>query len=329
MIYFIGDVYLDKKYSVDIKLQNFIFNLEYPICQAQNPAKNKINLFQKKSFIKETFNDQNPLAVCLSNNHIMDYGNKGFNQTISFLDKEQIKYFGAGNKNNNYNNPCIIDLNQKKIAILGYCCHSTNPIFGNDDTNGAAPLDIDLIIKDVNKSKIIADYIIIQLHWGDEEIKYPKYSDISKARSLIDSGADLIIGHHAHRIQTHEIYKKKSIYYGIGNFIFPNLNVPSYYNGRLFLKRYIKKQSESNKKSLLIKVDIDVKGEIVVDHDTVYFNGESVKIRKAFIPNWLPSNDKMYELYRRLYIKKIQIVNFAKRPRIPTFKNIKYFLFGD
>ena len=58
----------------------------------------------------------------------MDYGNKGFNQTISFLDKEQIKYFGAGNKNNNYNNPCIIDLNQKKIANVKLVNSQSDPI---------------------------------------------------------------------------------------------------------------------------------------------------------------------------------------------------------
>ena len=50
------------------------------------------------------------------------------------------------------------------------------------------------------------DYIVINLHWGDEDVRYPKPQDVQKARMFIDAGADLIIGHHAHVIQSFEKY---------------------------------------------------------------------------------------------------------------------------
>ena len=61
MINFLGDVYLDKAYKLNIELNNIIFNLEYPISSRGIPLKDKVILHQNKSFIKETFNC-NPLA---------------------------------------------------------------------------------------------------------------------------------------------------------------------------------------------------------------------------------------------------------------------------
>ena len=64
----------------------------------------------------------------LANNHIIDYGEEAFAETLEYLDKHNIKYFGAGNEENNYNNPCIIDFSGKKIPLFGYSCSTTHPI---------------------------------------------------------------------------------------------------------------------------------------------------------------------------------------------------------
>ena len=62
--------------------------------------------------------------------------------------------------------------------------------------------------------------IVVMLHWGGEHTLRPLPQQRLEAHALIDAGADLLVGHHTHTLQTIETYKGKSIYYSIGNFIF-------------------------------------------------------------------------------------------------------------
>ena len=317
---FLGDVFLDKTYSTSFELNNFIFNLEYPLSCNGFPARNKVNLGQNRSYIKETFGAF-PVAVNLANNHIMDYGEEGYIETIKFLDRNNIKYFGAGNKDNNFNNPSLIKSNNKIIALCGYSCSTTHPVIGSQDCNGSALLDEHKVIEDIIQIRKKADYIVIQLHWGDEEVKYPKPSDVEKARRFIDAGADLIIGHHAHVVQSYEIYKDKKIYYGLGNFIFPNLDVPAYYDGKKFLKRYIKTQSTDNKISVVVNVDANFN----VFHKTSIFDGSQVKLKNYLLPRWIPKSDRQYNIYYKLNKKLGTIKRFIEKPRIPSVSQLKIF----
>ena len=62
--------------------------------------------------------------------------------------------------------------------------------------------------------------IVVMLHWGGEHTLRPLPQQRLEAHALIDAGADLLVGHHTHTLQSIETYKGKSIYYSIGNFIF-------------------------------------------------------------------------------------------------------------
>jgi len=318
---FIGDVFLDQPYEVGFKLKNYIFNLEFPLSTVGTPAQNKVNLGIDDSYILETFCTL-PIAVNLANNHIMDYGEIGYEDTIQFLKKNKILYFGAGNTSNNFNNPCVVKQDNKVISLLGYCCPSAHPIFGTNTSNGAASLDLILIEKDILEQKEKSDFIVLNLHWGDEEISYPKPTDIEKARKIIDMGADLIIGHHAHVIQSMEIYKGKKIFYGIGNFLFPNLDVPSMFNGSKFTNRYKKIQNSKNRRSIIVTLD----DALTISYKTTYFDDKSVFMKKTKVPKWLPKNNKEYRLYYKVWSKMRMLELYLKNPRIPTLKQIKLFL---
>ena len=60
----------------------------------------------------------------------------------------------------------------------------------------------------------------MSLHWGVEHRLVPQPSQIEKARRLVDAGADCLVCHHTHTLQTVENYRGRRIYYSIGNFIF-------------------------------------------------------------------------------------------------------------
>ena len=74
-------------------------------------------------------------------------------------------------------------------------------------------------VKTIKMSDSIA-VVIVNLHWGAEHTLQPLPQQRLEAHALIDAGADVIIGHHTHTLQTTETYRGKSIFYGIGNFIF-------------------------------------------------------------------------------------------------------------
>jgi poly-gamma-glutamate synthesis protein (capsule biosynthesis protein) len=318
---FLGDVVLNKEYRIDLGLQNFIFNLEHPLSCDGTPAKNKVNKCEERSYIEETFGKL-PLAVNLANNHIADYGDVAFAKTVEFLEVNKIAYFGAGNKKNNFNNPAFVEFEGKKIALLGYSCITTSAVFGEEKSNGSALLDQEKVLNDIELCRDSSDYIIINLHWGDENVRYPKPDDIQKARMFIDAGADLIIGHHAHVIQSFEKYKGKYIFYGLGHFLFPYQDRPANYDGEKFQNIYSPKEEQANREGLIVDMDKDLN----ISYSTIMFDGECVKPHKANIPRWIPKTQEQYDLYLKFRQKQKMAKSFIKNPRFPSPEQIKRFL---
>ncbi|MEZ8709476.1 CapA family protein, partial [Vibrio alginolyticus] len=301
---FIGDVFLDRVHN-KIPLKNYICNLEYPITIHDEAIPGKVNLKADKGYYLETFG-QLPIAVSLANNHIFDFGKKGALDTIDYLNSKNIKYCGLGNSNNNYNNPCYLEALAEKIALLSYCCLSTNPGRGDGDLD-LAIIEEDKIIKDIILAKNNSSKIILLLHWGDEECFLPKPEDVKLARRLIAAGADMIIGHHAHIIQSHEIYKGKDIYYGLGNSVFPDLDTPSYFDCKgVSNYRFIKEQRSWNKNGLLLSLDSNFN----VTNHLMNSTNSNPKISdvKYFPPSLIVTNDAIYKIIKDFKYRSIMIM---------------------
>jgi poly-gamma-glutamate synthesis protein (capsule biosynthesis protein) len=64
------------------------------------------------------------------------------------------------------------------------------------------------------------DIIIVSFHWGTEYVPRPGEEQVALAHFCIDHGADLILGHHPHVLQSIEKYRGKFILYSLGNFVF-------------------------------------------------------------------------------------------------------------
>lgn len=147
-------------------------------------------------------------AVNLSNNHIYDYKQKGFDDTVEALKSNNIEYFGEGNK-------LLKNINGVKIGFLGYMGFNDNEEF------------LQKVKSDIQELKSNNYIVVINFHWGVESQYEPIQSQRNIARFSIDNGADLIVGHHPHVIQTIEKYKDKMIFYSLGNFCFGGNTNPS------------------------------------------------------------------------------------------------------
>ena len=123
----------------------------------------------------------------------------------------------------------------------------------------------------IKKYSSKVDLFIVIPHWGREYIDYPSLRQRYMAHKWIDCGADLIVGHHPHIIQGKEIYKGKSIYYSLGNYIFPDS-----YN-----KNGVRhKWKKNNNESIMIKLDLD-NNKINIGELGLFFNKKENKLESS------------------------------------------------
>ena len=125
-ILFLGDVVPHKPYKFRNKYKTVI-NLECPITNEGDPVEGKINLRVKENHLHSIFN-ANLLGVSLGNNHILDYGRKGLESTLTELKKSEIEWFGLKSKSDNDFHPLILEISNSKIAFISVVCHSTTPV---------------------------------------------------------------------------------------------------------------------------------------------------------------------------------------------------------
>jgi poly-gamma-glutamate synthesis protein (capsule biosynthesis protein) len=218
---FLGDWYSvrDETAHAAVGQYPFVFNLEGPISRRGTPAVNKIPLRMEQNRILPCFG-RTPAAVCLANNHIADYGDEAFEDTVAELRALGIPYFGAGTEADHFNNPALITVQGYRIALLGYVCPSTHPVFAEQGHYGVCAIEPERITRDIRHAREQgADRVVICLHWGQEDTLLPTPQDGQMAHRLIQSGADAVVGHHAHSPHPVEIYQGKTIAYGLGNLL--------------------------------------------------------------------------------------------------------------
>ena len=158
--------------------------------------------------------------VSLANNHIRDAGSAGLLQTIKNVTKRGIAVSGAGKNAAAARKPAILEAGGTSVAILGYDAiaggyHATGTKVGS------AGLSAKAVKADVAAArKAGADVVIVYPHWGTEYDPTPFANQKKLAEMIIDSGADMVIGNHAHWAGAMEVYKGKPIWYALGNFVF-------------------------------------------------------------------------------------------------------------
>ena len=143
----------------------------------------------------------------LANNHLTDQGQKGLQETKDNLTALGLNFSGCPDAQIGECSAKIVEIDNTKVAMLGF-----SMVYN--------PVDLKELKKIISDFKEQADLVVVNVHWGVEyEHKY-NTTQAQIAHDIIDSGADLIIGHHPHVVQGLEIYNNKPIFYSLGNFIF-------------------------------------------------------------------------------------------------------------
>lgn len=188
-----------------------IANFEGTLTTAGIPSNKKNNsfLFSAPPEYAKILSDGNIEAVTIENNHIMDHGEEGLKETKDALDNEGIVW-SAEDSMGTY------EVKGVKIGMLAY-----------QTFNGRYPDLFDKVPRQIEEAKATHDIVTVSFHWGDELDYIPNKNQQKLGRLAIDAGADLVLGHHSHRINPIEKYKGRYIVYSLGNFSFAGNTKPS------------------------------------------------------------------------------------------------------
>jgi len=259
-VLFLGDTHFGDNYQYDPKfnrgvnvineyghdyffenVKNILRSSDVTICNLETPlTKTPAPVSALKPYLHWSDPDKtakylikyNIKNVTLGNNHVLDQGVTGFTETINSLQNAGINCFGAGNNSVEAIQPLINDVKGVKLIVFGGFEYRAKydavyNFYADSLKAGVNRLDtIKLNEQILNYRKYFPDArIVIYPHWGSN-YKQVNPRQIAFARSWINAGADIIIGHGAHTVQDIEMYKGKWIIYNIGNFIF---NAPGRY----------------------------------------------------------------------------------------------------
>ena len=225
-----GDYHFAMKNTRDILLADdlTIVNFEGTLTESTHVPSSKKNnqfLFSAPPEYVTMLSENGVEAVALENNHTMDHGEEAYIETQTHLSNAGVVWSGGGEIG-------VIEIKGIQIAMLSYLC-----IDRYDQLWDTVPADI-------AAAKAQYPLVIVSFHWGNELMYYPTDNQIKMGRLAVDSGADLVLGHHSHRIQPIEYYNGVYICYSLGNFCFAGNSKPSDMTSYLFQTRFRVRETE-------------------------------------------------------------------------------------
>lgn len=162
-----------------------------------------------------------------ANNHVLDAGQRGFNNTIAFWRRQSAEkpVIMAGIAADREDDQLqILQVKDLKIALLAYT-YGTNGLRLPKSSSGIIKyLDDDLICQELDKAIAEANIVIVSVHWGQEYQANANNEQKRLAQLMADNGADIIIGSHPHVLQGVEMLstpdgRQVPVFYSLGNFI--------------------------------------------------------------------------------------------------------------
>jgi poly-gamma-glutamate synthesis protein (capsule biosynthesis protein) len=167
----------------------------------------------------------------LANNHILDYGPEGLFDTMATLDSLSLLYIGAGENISAAYRAVIVERanaagEKLRFGFLGFSLTHPEDYYAGRKKPGTAFPFRKRYIAALDSLAPKVDIMIVSFHWGAEKMVKPKPYQIDLAHVAIDHGADLVLGHHPHVLQSLELYRPRAgarqglIAYSLGNFAF-------------------------------------------------------------------------------------------------------------
>jgi poly-gamma-glutamate synthesis protein (capsule biosynthesis protein) len=166
-------------------------------------------------------------VASLANNHGMDFGLQGLEDTLAAARHEPLPLIGAGRNAAAAYAPVMRTIHGRRIAVLAATQVMDSALLERwpalDTRPGLASAKWEYeqrLVAEVRVARRHADIVVVYLHWGVERATCPTVVQQDLATRLAEAGADVIVGGHAHRLQGAGMLGEALVAYGLGNFVF-------------------------------------------------------------------------------------------------------------
>jgi poly-gamma-glutamate synthesis protein (capsule biosynthesis protein) len=168
-------------------------------------------------------------VVTMANNHGRDYGPEGLAETLAAKAQTPLVVLGIGADATEAYRPWLTTVKGQHLAFFAATDvlddWLINAWTATDTQGGLASTkdaNVDRLIAGIRAVRAQTDTIVVYLHWGVEGSTCPSPRQQELAKTLIDAGADIVVGSHSHRVETAGRLDGGLVDYGLGNFAFYN-----------------------------------------------------------------------------------------------------------
>jgi len=242
--------------GVDSVLQTaqvVVGNLECPATKIVAPVFKRF-IFRAEPEWLATLQRHGFTHLNLANNHSIDQGRAGLTDTRRNVEAAGMTPVGAGETMAEAAAPVLLATVPRKVWLVASLRLALENYAYLPDKPCVSQEPMDSLLERVHRLRRNdpAAVIIVSLHWGGEHTLQPVALQRTDAHRLIQAGADVLVCHHTHTLQTIETFRGKKIYYSIGNFIFDQ---PKPLNSRAAMVRI-----NVNRDSLAVEtIPVDIK----------------------------------------------------------------------
>lgn len=164
------------------------------------------------------------ITLSFANNHSADFGHAGIQDTLALLKDTSVGYVGIGHDGQEALTPHIIETSGIRIALVALTDLLPREYYASDAHGGIAELSAENLRKAIGSARQSSDFVIVSLHTAEDIVAPFSFRPDSRqqrySRLAIDYGADVVVGQHAHGLQTVERYRGKFIFYSLGLFLY-------------------------------------------------------------------------------------------------------------
>lgn len=211
-------------------------NLETPVAPRHSVGSKPFQ-FDAPIALLESLKASGVKIVSFANNHVLDQGYAGFEESLDHLREQGLLFVGSGDTLADAWKPVLVEKNGIKIGWLGmtrWLNGRRNPDKDSDphvaffpypgESLGAPGLDEAGVLEAIRAARAQSDPLVVSIHWGIEYAPAPRAEDVAIAHKMLEAGASAVVGHHPHVLQPIETYltednRKTVIFFSLGNFL--------------------------------------------------------------------------------------------------------------
>lgn len=233
-------------------------NLEIPLSTGGSSADKAITL-RAGPEVAPSLRDLGIGLVTVANNHALDYGADGLYDTLSALRDADVVAVGGGRNLEEATQPALVSVGEASVAVFGLASTLPPGFAAGPGRPGIAPVrarsrfyvdavsldeqpgmspwveteavreDVSRACERVSEIRAEVDLVVVQVHWGIPNGWCAAFqgplADYQRplAHSLVEAGADLIVGHHPHTVHGVERLGQALVVYSLGNFLFHSM----------------------------------------------------------------------------------------------------------